>query len=409
MKLLEYKGKELLQRFGIKVPAGIVVNNHSYINLSHHKERYREFFYDSKKVIIKAQVISGKRKKQGLVATSDNYEESLKIIDEFYQKEFNGVPIDTLLIERLLEIDAEYFLSITYDTKTRKPMVLISKNGGTDIEEQHEVHTYHPLSATMLRDFEARLIAQKAETTGGNMIQLAAVISKAYKCFMEYDCIALEINPIIKTKDGMLYAGDAKITIDDSAIARHELFADIVDTEDKTFLSERELEARRIDYKDHRGVAGKTFVDLDGDIAVLASGGGASLTAMDALIEAGGKPANYTEYSGNPPKEKVKKLTEITLSKNGLRGCLVIGGTANFTDIYETLTGFAEGLLSVQPRPHYPIVVRRAGPRDVEAFAYLKEFATKHGFDITLFDEKTPMSLAAKIMAEKAAAFKENK
>ena len=84
-------------------------------------------------------------------------------------------------------------------------------------------------------------------------------------------------------------------------------------------------------------------MELDGDIAVLASGGGVSLTSMDALIQAGGKPANYVEYSGNPPRDKVKKLTIVTLSREGLNGCLVIGGTANFTDVFETLAGFKDG------------------------------------------------------------------
>ncbi|RME31631.1 hypothetical protein D6789_02105, partial [Candidatus Woesearchaeota archaeon] len=177
-------------------------------------------------------------------------------------------------------------------------------------------------------------------------------------------------------------------------------FHDVTDIEDRSVLSERALEARKIDYHDHRGVAGKTFVELDGDIAVLASGGGASLTCMDALIEAGGKPANYTEYSGNPSSEKVRRLTEITLSKPGLRGCFVVGGTANFTDIYETLKGFAEGLRNTKPKPAYPIVVRRAGPRDKEAFAMLAELE-KEGFDITVLGEETPMTKAARIMVEK--------
>jgi succinyl-CoA synthetase beta subunit len=410
MKLLEHKGKELFRHCGIPVPPGIVVNNTSYINLSYHKERYREFFFDHRHVIIKAQVISGKRKKQGLIATADEYQESLTAIDQLYQANFQNLPIDTLLIEKRLGVAAEYFLSIVYDTNTRRPMILFSVGGGIDIEEGTDTLVrWHPAAVDRLYDFEARAIAKQAGAQGSDVLQLATFIKRAYRCFIDYDCIACEINPIIKTTDGLLYAGDAKVTIDDGAIARHEFFADVVDTEDKSFLSERELEARRIDYQDHRGVAGKTFVELDGDIAVLASGGGASLTCMDALIEAGGQPANYTEYSGNPSREKVKKLTELTLGKPGLAGCLVIGGTANFTDIFETLSGFADGLLEVNPKPDYPIVIRRAGPRDAEAFAMLREFAVKHQFDITLYDETTPMTLAAKMAVEKVAAYKAQK
>ena len=234
---------------------------------------------------------------------------------------------------------------------------------------------------------------------------MAGFINKAYICFETYDCSSLEINPIIKTPEGMLYAGDAKITIDDGAIARQDVFHALTDMEDKTFLTDRERAARRIDTQDYRGVAGRTFVELNGDIAVLASGGGASLTCMDALIEAGGKPANYTEYSGNPSREKVRKLTQITLSKPGLKGCLVIGGRANFTDIYETLSGFVEGLQTIKPKPGYPIVIRRAGPNDKKAFAMIEAFAKAQGFDISVYGEEMPMTKAVRIMVEKVEAY----
>ncbi|MAF14012.1 MAG: hypothetical protein CMI53_03920 [Parcubacteria group bacterium] len=411
MKLLEYKGKELLEKSGIKIPPAIVTNNKSYINLSYHKENYRQFFVDNKKIIIKPQVIGGNRKKLGLIGTSDDYATSLELIDQLYDKEYNNQPIDTLLIEKKLEIDKEYFLAIVYDTVKRQPMILFSKNGGINAEDEapKDLTIFYPRKVDVLHDFEAREIARQVGFKGAEKIQLAGLIKKVFNCFIKYDCTACEINPIIKTKDDVLYAGDAKITIDDNAIARQEIFHDVTDTEEKSVLNQRELEARRIDIHDHRGVAGKTFVDLDGDIAVLASGGGASLTCMDALIQAGGAPANYTEYSGNPSAEKVKKLTEVTLSKEGLNGCLVIGGTANFTDIFETLSGFAEGLKVVKPKPNYPIVVRRAGPNDEKAFAMLKKLAAENDFDISLYGEETPMTLAAKLMAEKVKEHKLHK
>ena len=167
--------------------------------------------------------------------------------------------------------------------------------------------------------------------------------------------------------------------------------------------------AHEIDNEDYRGTAGKTYIDLDGDIAILASGGGASLVALDALMSYGGAPANYTEYSGNPPAEKVKRLTNIVLSKQGLSGCWVVGGTANFTDIYETLQGFAESLLSLSPKPDYPIVIRRAGPRDREAFEMLKSFAEKNGFDMHFYDENTPITSTANIIVDLSSAYKKRR
>ncbi|MDO8642457.1 MAG: ATP citrate lyase citrate-binding domain-containing protein [Candidatus Woesearchaeota archaeon] len=410
MKLPEHKGKELLKIAGIKSPPHILTNNKSYINLSFHKERYKEFFMDHQHVIIKAQVIASSRKKSGLIVESSNFEESLKLIDGLYKKTANNVLVDTLLIEKKLDVSEEYFLAILYDTDSRSPVILFSKAGGVDVEELITKGNLIrvPFSALHgLSDYQARDIAKQAGFTGATLLQLALFIKKAYDCFERHDCTSLEINPIIKTSSGQLFAGDAKIVIDDNAVARHELFSDVTDFEDKSVLSEREREARKIDYHDHRGVAGKTFIEMGGDIAVLASGGGASLTAMDALIQAGGNPANYTEYSGNPPREKVRRLAEITLAKPGLNGCLVIGGKANFTDIFETLGGFAEVLEQLKPK--YPIVIRRAGQRDKEAFAHLRTIADCHQLDITLFGDETPMATAARIAAQKINEYKQRR
>jgi len=401
MKLLEYKGKELLKESGIRIPPSIVTDNKSYVNLSYHKERYRDFFFENKEVIIKAQVVTGKRKKLGLIQEANDFGESLKQIDALYKEKWQGVPIDTLLIEKRLVIKEEYYLSILWDTRERSPIILLGK-GGIDVEEGEKPAKLIISTLDGLRDYQARTLAKEIGLKGRMMSGMAMLIKRAYECFLRYDCRILEINPVIRTPEGFLYAGDAKITIDDSGVARQEAFKDVTEIEDRSFLTERALEARKIDYHDHRGVAGKTFVEFDGDIAVLASGGGGSLTVMDAILEAGGKPANYVESSGDPPKEKVRKLTTVTLGKPGLKGCLIVGGRANFTDIFETLSGVAEGILDLKELPQYPIVVRRAGPRDKEAFEMLKEFGKKYNLNLFLYGEEISMSEAAQVMVEKA-------
>ncbi len=127
------------------------------------------------------------------------------------------------------------------------------------------------------------------------------------------------------------------------------------------------------------------------------------MVALDGVLATGGAPANYTEYSGNPPAEKVYKLTKIVLSKKGLNGLLVAGAIANFTDIYETLRGFAEALKEVKPK--FPIVIRRAGPRDKEAFEMLREAAKKDGFDFHLFGPETPIDEAAETIVKLAKEY----
>ena len=116
MKLLEYKGKELLAGCGVRSAPGIVTDNKSYINLSFHKERYKEFFYDHKKVIIKAQIAAIHRKQNGYIIEADNYKESLKLIEGLYDSEYKEQPITTLLIEKMLDVAEEYYLSILYSS-----------------------------------------------------------------------------------------------------------------------------------------------------------------------------------------------------------------------------------------------------------------------------------------------------
>ena len=122
------------------------------------------------------------------------------------------------------------------------------------------------------------------------------------------------------------------------------------------------------------------------------------MLALDALIKEGGHPANYTEYSGNPPREVVAELTKRVLARDGLRGCFVVGAIANFTDIEATLSGFLDGLRSITPKPTYPIVIRRDGPKREEAFNMLREAGEAEGYDFHLYDVATPITKSAKTM-----------
>ena len=137
---------------------------------------------------------------------------------------------------------------------------------------------------------------------------------------------------------------------------------------------------------------------MDGNIAVLFSGGGASIANMDALLKTGLRPANYTEYSGNPPREKVYQLTKIVLSKPGLKGLWIAGGVANFTNIAETFNGITDALDEIKPK--FPIVVRRAGPHEDEGMRLMRECADRNNLNIKLFGKETSMSATAQILAD---------
>jgi succinyl-CoA synthetase beta subunit len=159
------------------------------------------------------------------------------------------------------------------------------------------------------------------------------------------------------------------------------------------------------DRRDTRGSAGRMFYELDGNIVVLASGGGTSVEALDDLCLLGGKPAIFTEYSGNPTPEKVKGLTEIALKYPGrIDAVWVIGGRANFTDIYETLiNGIMAG---IRETPDFdktvPILIRRAGPRDEEAFATLNKLHDEEGYSIFLRGMATSVADSARMVIHQA-------
>ena len=151
------------------------------------------------------------------------------------------------------------------------------------------------------------------------------------------------------------------------------------------------------------GIAGKTYIDLDGNIGILASGGGASITAVDALLSYNKKPANYTEYSGNPSPEKVEALTRIVMSKQDLKGLFIVGAKANFTQIHETIGAIIKVIK--EQKPCYPIVFRRAGPGDKEAKELVERTAKELNLDMEWYGEETPITVAAKKIAEKVERY----
>lgn len=372
MILYEFEGKELLKAAGIEVPKSQLVDSIASLQ--------NDRIDVTSPLVLKAQVLSGKRAQSGGIVTiepGDSLEESLKLM---FGREVNKEKVERVLIEEKVEIEKEFYLSLSYDTQIRGPLLTVSESGGTGIETR-EVKTY------------------PVEILNPKFPQLpipGEILDKLFKSFLEQDCVLLEINPLVKSVVEEWLALDAKINLDDSALGRHEDWKYPPRSAPGYTPTEREIEAKKIDEGDYRGVAGSTYFDLDGDIAVLASGGGASLTALDALIKVGGSPANYTEYGGNPPKEKVEKLTQVVMSKPNLHALWVVGAVANFTDVYATLSGFLEALRKVNPPKDFPIVIRRGGPRDQEAFEMLKQVKD---FNLHLYGPETTITESAEIVA----------
>lgn len=398
MKLKEFEAKQLLEAVEILTNKGLLItSSQEILNFTQSK-------------ICKVQTIANGRGKAGGIKVVQDTKEAKIFAEQFLSKQFLNENITEILLDEKIEISKELYLGILFDTSKRKPILVFSQEGGVDIEETQK-KTPEKIFKIEINYLEGitpdkiELITSTLSYSDKIKDQIKDIITKLYSCFTEFDCKMIEINPLIITPNENVMAVDCVAVLDDDAKFRRKI--EFPERTDNRISTKKEIAAHEIDKDDHRGVAGKTFIDLDGDIAILTSGGGASMTLMDALIEYGGKPANFTEYSGNPPIEKVEKLTKIVLDKENISGLLVAGVIANFTDIAETLQGIVN-ILKIQ-KPLFPIVIRRAGPNDDIAKVMLEEARKEFNLDIHYFDETVPLTKAAKIMVDLSNEYKNKK
>lgn len=396
MKLKEFEGKSLLNISGIKIPEGKVISSNN-----------NKLEIDLNNKILKAQILSNGRAKNGGVLIPDNQIDGELKIKELFLKKILGEEVEEILIEEKVDIKKEYYLGIIFDTIKRKPILIISKFGGIEIENipEDNIYTFEIDIIEGIEKYRAREIVAEVGFDNSLINKLSEEIIKVYNCFRKNDLKMIEINPFALTKELELIALDCVAVIDEDSLKRHKFtFPKRTENKVKTPI---EIEANKIDENDYRGVCGKTFIELEGDIGVLSSGGGGSVCALDSLILAGGKPANFTEYSGNPPAEKVEKLTQVLLKKK-LNGLYIVGGRANFTQIDVTLKAIIDVIVKKEIK--IPILIRRAGPGFEEAFKYIENIKKEYNLDIDFYDDSIPISISAELMVEKVNKFKgENK
>ncbi len=366
MKLYEFEGKRLFEKYGIPVPKSVLLASPRLVRLWRKKPGKISGFKPP--LVLKAQMLSGERKSAGGILFPKNKSELSRGLKKLFASRVRGEPVEKILVEEHISASREYYLSLSYDTDTRGPALAFSSRGGSRMGTTLKA-TIVPIDILLgAKPFLIREALSKWKVPSEDINGLVKIIMNLWKLFVSEYALVTEINPLFRTPNGEFIAGDAKVILDDEKLNPGE----------------------------------RRFIELGGDIAILASGGGASLLNIDALLRYKGRPANYTEYSGNPPADLVKALTQRVLGRPGLKGAWVIGGTANFTDIYETLRGFIEGLRQIKPKPTYPIVIRRDGPNQEKAFAMLREVAKKEGYDFHLFNSKTSMAESAKIIVRLA-------
>lgn len=390
MRLYEFEGKKAFRLYNIPVPEGRVCENNDDAI-----ETAKEIGFP---VMVKAQVLKGGRGKAGGIKVADD-ENSLKdTLKTMKEKKVCGEKVEKFLVEKKLNVREEYYIGITIDEIKKKNVLLFGK-GGVDVEAEPEgIKKIHIDPFVGLQPFLAKTLISKNGVKGKILLKMSDIAVKLYKLYTEMDCVLAEINPLILTEEGAVFAGDARLEIDDDATGRQENNLNklrIPVREEKTREpTPLELEARRIDRIDHRGVAGRV-VEFDGDIALIIGGGGASLTVFDAILRYGGKPANYCEIGGNPTVKKVQKLTELLMKKKGIKALGVITNVLSNTRVDLVARGVIKGLLnSGVELKKFPVIFRVPGSWEEEGFRILEKYGIKY------FTREHTMEESAKYLVE---------
>ena len=374
MNIHEFQAKEVFTRYGISVPRGIVVTSPAAA-----KAATQELGGQS---VVKAQIHAGGRGKSGgvrLVRSPEEAEEAARLMLASNlvtpQTGPEGAPVQKLLIEELADIQKELYVALTIDRSHRGPALLVSTQGGMDIEEvaaanPQDIHT-EPIDPLMgLMPFQTRRLVRRLGLDQSVAGDAAKVLTALYRLFVENDCSLVEINPLIITGDGRVVALDAKINLDDDSLFRH---ADLKEYRDAS--QEDELEARAADLD-------IAYVNLDGDVGCLVNGAGLAMATLDVTTAAGAAPANFLDVGGGATPEKVASAVKIILSDPGVRRVLVnIFGGILRCDI----AGEGIVLAYKETGSTIPLVVRMLGTNVVEG----KEILGASGLPVVFADTLT--------------------
>jgi len=356
--LYEYQGKQLFARFGIPVSDGRLATSP--------EEARAAAEVLAGPVVVKAQVLTGGRGKAGGVKLADDPADAEAKARDILGLDINGHVVRKLWIEQASEIAKEYYLSITFDRGAKKPLFMLTTEGGIEIEQvAHEnpdsLSRLHVDPLEGFQPYQARRLIYGARIDDpGEQKQLLGIIEKLYRCFVESDAMLTEINPLIVTPLGEVRALDSKFTVDDSALFRHPDIAEMRDTE---AADPQERLARE---------KGVTYVKLDGEVGILGNGAGLSMSTVDVVVVAGGRPANFCDLGGGGDAQGVIDALEVITSDDQVRSIFfnIFGGITRGDEV-------ARGILAAleQMKIDLPIVVRLDGTNADEGRRLLAEAA----------------------------------
>ncbi len=353
MKLHEYQAKELLAKFGVPVPAGKV---------AYTPEEAKAIATGvGKMTVIKAQVHVGGRGKAGGVKLAKDANEAYERASDILGMDIKGLTVKKVLVAEAVDIAKEYYCGLIVDRNVQSYTLMVSKEGGVDIEE---VAATNPEAITRfaidpikgLRPFEARDVAVKAGLEG-NLNKIASLMVGLWNTCAGVDASLAEINPLVITTSGDVIAADAKIDLDDNALSRHP-----------DLMAYRELEAEH-PLEVEASAYGFAYVKLDGNIGVIGNGAGLVMTSLDVVSRVGGKAANFLDIGGGAKADVVYNAVKLVLKDADVKGILIniFGGITRADEVAKgVLRALDEGILTK------PLAMRVAGTAVEEANALLE-------------------------------------
>jgi succinyl-CoA synthetase beta subunit len=353
--LLEYQGKQLFSRHGVPVPSGLPATT-----VEEAVSAADDIGYPC---VVKAQVQIGGRGKAGGIQVAKDRAEAERHAQAILGMDIRGFTVHEVWIEEASEIAEEYYAAIIFDRSAKKPLFMLSTQGGMDIEEvaardPEAIAKLHVDPLIGYQDFHGRRLAFEAGLAADLIRPMGEMLRTLYAAFVAEEATLLEVNPLIVTTDRELRALDAKVTLDDNALFRHA---------DNAALRNVSAEDPQERMAKERGL---TYVKLDGDIGILGNGAGLVMSTLDVVAQAGGEPANFLDAGGGARAEEITSAVEVILSNEKVTAVLfnIFGGITRCDEV-------ARGLIEAfdQIRPSVPFVVRLDGTNDQEGRALLEE------------------------------------
>jgi succinyl-CoA synthetase beta subunit len=356
MKIHEYQARNLFKKYGIPVPDGVVC---------HSVEEVENNIPDDDKLrVVKAQVHVGGRGKAGGVKLAKTKSEALQYAGQILGMDIKGLTVEKVLVADAVDIEKEFYVGFINDRNSKSVTLMASVEGGVEIEEVARKTPEKIIKLNIdpvlgLMDWQARQVALQLVSSPGEMRQIAAILTKLYRLYVETDSSLAEINPLVITPEKQVLAIDGKMNFDENALFRQP---EILKMREATEDEMKEIDANE---------KGLSYIKLDGNIGCMVNGAGLAMATMDMIKLYGGEPANFLDIGGSSSPQKVVEAMSILLSDSNVEAVMIniFGGITRCDDV-------ARGLVAAldEIKTKIPVVIRLSGTNAREGLEIIREY-----------------------------------